>query len=116
LSTIRESTIWNLFKSMTPLIQSKLSWVSCNGKSINLWSESILMNPSLESIDKLIPLKSWFMGNGCQKLLDIMEWSEEGRWKGWKNIPSLEGLADKVKLFFKLLTRCTLIDPNMIDD
>jgi hypothetical protein len=56
------------------------------------------------------------MGNGCQKLLDIMEWSEEGRWKGWKNIPSLEGLADKVKLFFKLLTGCTLIDPNMIDD
>lgn len=55
------------------------------------------------------------MENGYKKLWGILEWREEGRWRGWKKISSLTRLANKLNFLFKLLAGSTSFDPNISD-
>jgi hypothetical protein len=71
-----------------------------NGKLIKLWSDNILENPPLESVEELIPLKSRLLENGYQNISNIKEWSEEGRCKGWESIPPPKGQTDRESILY----------------
>jgi hypothetical protein len=72
------STLWKLLKTSLPIIKSKLSWVLGNGKIINVWTYSIKGSPPLESIEELSPIKQWFFSQGCMKLVDLSDWTNQG--------------------------------------
>jgi len=71
LPTSKGSPIWKLIKITSPLIQSHLSWLPGNGKTISLWYDNITGKPPLETFEDLQSLKDWFIRNDIIKLLDL---------------------------------------------
>jgi hypothetical protein len=93
------SPIWKSLQVSLPLLQSQLSWIPGNGKSIRIWEDKILHKPPLIQEISLTPLREWLHAQNKYFLNDISIWDIEGLWKGWNlgNIPeALKIQADQL--------------------
>jgi hypothetical protein len=98
------------------LIQSKLTWVPGNGKSMNIWSDKILENPPLETIPEISTIKPWFLENELVTLSKLLIWDGQTQWLGWKHFFPPMTLSASLEILFKHLAKCASMDYKKLDE
>lgn len=75
--------IWQLCRVVSPIIQSKLTWIPGNGKLIKIWDDGIMGQPLSIHNQELSRLHEWMIDQGIMILLDLSRWDAEDHWIGW---------------------------------
>jgi hypothetical protein len=75
------------------LIQDNLLWVPGNGKSIDLWEDSIMNEAPLVDVHELHDLCIWMKNVGLVSLWDISIWNDKV-WLDWMKPDLLSNLEN----------------------
>ena len=62
--------------------KNKLYWIPGNGKSINVWEDSILGDSPIGSNMEVSNIQRWLLDKGTTTLWDLSSW-EGNYWTGW---------------------------------
>jgi hypothetical protein len=80
------SPIFSLCQKALPAFLPHLTWIPGNGKSINIWEDSVLGGATLSTRQDLRRLKEWTQTNNIHSLWDISTWKndENKSWSRWE--------------------------------
>jgi ribonuclease HI len=98
-SSPKGTLAWSLCCRGIDFFRMHLYKIPGNGKKTRLWRDRIMGHHPLSEINEIADLRVWLRARGIRKIEDIVEWEEDGNWKGW-NLPNIpEHLKDQLNLF-----------------